>query len=97
MTNTTALYVQQKLRIKLSTFKGEWYLDNTLGIDYFNSVLIKDPNLNLIEDVYKTKISEVDGVEEIVEFDLLFDKSTRTFTIDFKVKITTGEEISLTV
>lgn len=96
-TQSTSEYVQQKLKLKLSVFQGEWYLDNTLGINYFEQVFVKNPNINLIEDVFKAKILEVDEVDEILEFNLLFDKVLRKFIIDFVVKIINGDEVSVTI
>ena len=26
----------QRLYIRLNTFQGEWFMDNTLGVDYWN-------------------------------------------------------------
>ena len=96
-TGTVAKYVQQKLKIRLAIFRGEWYLNNQVGLPYFEDIFVKDPNLVFIEDLYKSQISSVDGVKEITSFELLADSQTRDFFVNFTVRVSTGEEVSLTI
>ncbi len=96
-TDSDSEYVAQKLRMKLSIFEGEWYLDNTLGLPYFETIFVKNPNLDLIEDLYKIAIFEVDEVEEITEFSMIVEKSIRDLELDFRVRLVTGEIVSVVV
>lgn len=96
-TNSNSEYVAQKLRIRLSFFLGEWYLNTNKGLPYFQEIFKKNPNLNLIEDVFKTEIISIDYVEEIVSFDIQADVGTRKLTINFVVKLTDGSLVSVTI
>lgn len=97
LTTDLSKYVSQKLRIALRIFKGEYFLNNTLGLPYFEEFFKKDPNIDFIEDLYKAKIAGIYGVEEITFFELLTDTITRDFVVNFTVKLINEETISLTV
>lgn len=96
-TPTLSSYVAQALRIKLSFFLGEWFLNTQAGIPYFQSIFIKTPDLNLIEDVFKTEILSVKDVVELVSFELLSDTTTRALISNFIVRISDGSTVGVTV
>ena len=60
--------LRQKLKIKLQLFYKEWFLDTTLGIDFFNIVYVKNPDLNLIDNVIKMTILETEGIKQLTEY-----------------------------
>lgn len=96
-TGATDVYAAQKIRLKLSIFANEWYLNNTIGIDYFNNVLIKDPDINLIEDIFKTKILEMPEIQELISFEQEFDTALRKLTTTFKAKLVDDSIIEVTI
>ena len=49
-------WVIQKIKIELQFFFGEWFLDNSLGFQWLEKVLIKNPNLNEVDDMIKLVI-----------------------------------------
>lgn len=97
LTADLSKYVSQKLRIALRIFKGEYFLNNTLGLPYIEEIFRKDPNIDFIEDLYKSKIASIYGVEEITFFELLADTLTRDFVVNFTVKLIDDNTVSLTV
>lgn len=97
ITTDLSRYVSQKLRIRLSFFLGEWYLNINKGIPYFESVFVKNPNISFIEDLIIFEITTCPGVEELLELNLTVEKSTRELIIDFKARLENGEIISETV
>lgn len=90
LSTTTIDYVVQKIRIKLRTFLGEWYLDTSIGIPYFQ-IIEKNSNLRLLEALAKQKILEVDGVSELLSFDLEYTASIRRIRIKFRVRAENGD------
>ena len=60
---------------------------------YFNVIFTKNPNINLIEDIYKTEIKKVSTIEEITSFNLSIEN--RTLIIDFTVRLINGESLSI--
>lgn len=68
LTSTETLSIRQKLIIKLATFRGEWFLDSTLGIPYWTSILGKNRSKETIDTIFKRAILSTEGVREIVAF-----------------------------
>jgi hypothetical protein len=78
--------VRQNLRQRLLTFFGEWFLDLTQGIPYFEHVFKKQINPSVLDAIFKNAIINTPGVTELLEFDIDIDTSTRLMTLIFKVK-----------
>ncbi len=87
-------FVAQKVLIRLKFFLGEYFLNINKGIPYRESIFIKNPNINLIEDLFVSEISSIDGVEELISFNLEVDSSTRELIVNFKVKTENGEQVA---
>lgn len=77
--------VKQFLIQKLRAFRGEWFLDITLGVPYYESILVKNPNPTLIEALLVDEILATPGTLEILEFELDLDKATRELSLNLKV------------
>ena len=97
-TETRLEYIAQKIRHTISIFLGEWFLDKTIGIPY----IPKDSDgrtmsRRLIETALQVRITKVEGVTKLVSFTSNLDKSTRVLTVDFTVRIDTGETLSYSV
>ena len=83
-------YYRQKVKIVLLFFYGEWFLDTTVGIRYFEEVFVSNPNLTLIDSLFKIAILEIDGITELLEYDSSFGGSDRKFTVTFKAQTDAG-------
>lgn len=81
----------QSVKIKMLFFLGEWFLDTTYGLDHYGLVLIKGPDLNLIDNMIKIALLEYEEIIEILEYSSSFDKLNRQLTVDFRVSTTFGE------
>lgn len=97
LTSSLSRYVSQKLRIRLSFFRGEWYLNINKGIPYFESVFVKNPNISYIEDLIILEINTCPGVSELLSLSLEIETPTRELIINFSVKLNSGEILSGTV
>lgn len=76
--------IRQHLLIRLQFFRGEWFLDTRLGIPYFEEVLVKAPDLNVVQSLLREVIDETPGVIAISSFELDFDGVTRSLSLDFE-------------
>ena len=92
-TTTDSEFAAQKIGNKLRTFLGEWFLDRDLGIPFYDRILIKQADLNDVNNLFLMAIKSVEEVEEVISFETDFNGSTREYTINFTVKITTGETV----
>ena len=78
-----AAWVRQAIETSLSLVKGEWFLDPTLGMPYFDQVLVKNPNLSLVRSVFKKAILAVPHVTGLPTLDLSFDRAARELSLSF--------------
>ena len=83
-------FITQKLRIALRLFYGEWFLDITQGVTYYEDILVKNPDGARIEAVLKSTILGVIGVNELLSFDMTLS-ADRTLTVTFSVNTDVGE------
>lgn len=85
------LYLIQKLKIKFLFFYGEWFLDITQGIKYYEEILIKDPNISTIDNMFKLTIMEDGYFSSIIEYQSDFNLQKREFSVSFKAMKNNGE------
>lgn len=94
LTPTRQLTIRQKLIIKLSTIKGEWFLDDQLGIDYFGSILGKGRSQTTIDTIFKRAILSTEGVKSIVSYESNITKQ-REYILRFTVKTVEDEVLEV--
>jgi len=87
--------VAQRLKTNLAIFKGEWFLDTTRGVPYYQEILKKNPDSKLIEAEFKAAIVNTDGIAKLKSFEMEYDNSLRKLTIAFTAQTDEGLEISL--
>lgn len=78
-------YIRQKLKIVLSTFKGEWFLNTDVGMPFYQDMLGKNNDLSKIESIFIRAIKSVPEVIKILYIDIDEDKQTRTISVKFAV------------
>jgi len=93
ITRTEAEGIAQNIKQRLRTLKGEWFLDRTIGLPYFEIILEKNPNSNIVATLFKKTILETQGVARLNKFSLSFDSKNRTSDITFEVTTVSGETI----
>lgn len=76
--------VAQAVGIRLRFFLGEWFLDNRLGVDYYGTVYVKDPDLTAIEALFRRTIMETPGMGPLTEYTQELATATRTLTVSWR-------------
>jgi enolase len=95
VTGGTAEAVAQRLTIKLNTFLGEWFLNTTTGVPYYQQIFGKVRSKAAIDIIFRQQISSEPGVLEITDF--FSDISAgRTYSLTFRVR-TTQNQITETI
>ena len=74
--------VQQHWQIRNLFFLGEWFLDERIGVAYFQTIFKKGTSLALVRSIFRKVLLRTPGVVSISRFDLTFDRATRKVTID---------------
>jgi hypothetical protein len=82
--------IQQNLLQTLGIFRAEWFLDNTIGLDYYGTVFIKNPSQAAINAMFVSAILGVAGVTSILSFSTVINAAARSMTVAFRVSTTAG-------
>lgn len=82
--------IAQRIKIVLLTFGGEWFLDVSRGLPYFDEILVKNPNSTRIYAVFRQQIASVKGVKRIINLTLSVDRKSRTLIVEFEAESTEG-------
>lgn len=77
--------VAQRLKIKLMTFLGEWFLDQDIGVPYFQRIFAKQSSRASVDAIFQQQILTTEGVVQILEYNSSLESSTRTFSFTFRV------------
>jgi hypothetical protein len=83
---------RQRLTSKFKTYLGEWFLNNSIGIPYFEDILIKNPDLGRIRSIFREVIINDEQVQEFLsEVTLDLNTITRVLTVSFEVLLNNDE------
>ena len=85
--------IMQNLAIRLRFILGEWYLDITQGVPYFEVFFRKAPNQIQIESILKEEIVNTRGIVELTSFESDFDSRNRVYSVKFSARSISGEEL----
>ncbi len=80
----------QAIKRRLLTFRGECFLDEELGLPYFDEILGKGKYLADIQAIYLREIQAILEVVEIIDFNIEEEPKTRTLKINFTVRDDNG-------
>jgi hypothetical protein len=78
--------IEQRIRQELLTFKGEWFLDEELGIPYFKEILGSKNSIETIKNIFVNAIQNIDGVAELIKLDIQLETLKRIVSIEFSVR-----------
>lgn len=81
----------QRLRLKLKTFLGEWFLDDRVGMPYREYFLIKNPRPSVMRAIFRETIINDEQVDRLDDLSLDYDGQTRSLTMAFSATLLTGE------
>lgn len=87
----------QKIKQALLLFRGEWFLNNSVGLPYFEDILGKNKSLSRIETIFIRAIQSIPEVTSIESFTINFDNETRKVKVDFEVRDNQNNLISITL
>ena len=82
--------IRQQVMLRLGFFRGEWFLDEETGLPWYEEILVKNPNMIRIRDIFRTAILSVPGIRAVTYLDVQFT-GARTVTVDFRADTDLGE------
>jgi hypothetical protein len=84
--------VAQAWACHLTLFRGECFLDPTLGIDYQGVVLVKSPRAQVLRALFAQATRETPGVAAVSKLRFALDRGTRVLSIEATVVLEEGDE-----
>lgn len=85
---------RQRLKQRLLTILGEWFLDESIGIPYFQEIFKKGVSESRVRSLFLSVIKNTENIDKIEFFDLDFTESTRTLTLNFTVSLLSGQSLT---
>ena len=71
-------------------FLGEWFLDKSQGVPYYQHVFVKNFDPVIIDSIFKRVILTTPGILELLTFDIEFDETKRSMSLNFDARSTAG-------
>lgn len=85
--------ILQHIRMRLLFVRGEWFADRREGVPYFESILRKAPDLNLVRSILREAIARTPGIASVPTLTLELDASTRALSVSFEAVAEDGAVI----
>lgn len=82
--------VGQAVATRLRLLAGEWFLDLQEGTPYETHILGKHTQ-DTYDRIIRARILETEGVNEIIEYESIYDGETRTLAVVCSINTTYGE------
>lgn len=84
----------QRIKSVLRTFKGEWFLDKTIGLPWISDVFQgTQSKREVIDSILRKAILAISGVVSIKSINTTFDNTNRIAKISIEIITETGTEI----
>lgn len=82
--------VQQDILQAMSTFQEEWYLDNSIGVPWFQQILVKAPDQSKVDAILVNTVLSRLGVVQLLSYDFSPNAIIRNLEDTFAVQRTNG-------
>lgn len=76
--------VRQKIKIRLKWFFQEWRWDDEAGMEYFEYLFVKNPDLDQCKELIEEQIFNVDEVTEVNNLSIEVDSLSRKAVIRYE-------------
>jgi hypothetical protein len=84
--------IAQTIECRLKTFRGEWFLDASIGVPYFDAGLGAKPRaLDGMREIVRSEILGVPGVTGIISLEVALDRATRQLAVTYRASTEAGD------
>ena len=77
--------IRQRIKQRLLSIEGEWFLDVERGLPWFTEIIGKGAEQEQISALLATAIADTEGVDSLIQFDLTIDRRARSLFLQFRV------------
>lgn len=81
--------IAQAIELRCSFIRGEWFLDLTAGVPFYELIWQKNPNLVAVREVFRKVIAGTLGVVEVLAVDLRY-VGARKLEVKFSARTDAG-------
>ena len=85
--------IQQDLQQTLQVWLGEWFLNTMIGVPYRQQILVKNPNLDIVQADIINAATGVPGITQVIDFSLNYTPGNRSIQISIVAQTSNGETI----
>ncbi len=92
--------VMQAVRVRIQTFRAEWFADLNHGVPYWQDLLGQKFSALKARAAFRPEIIATPGVVELLKLETTFEGATRTLDIAFETRTEfgdTADEVELTL
>jgi hypothetical protein len=82
--------VLQDIIQRIQFFLGEWFLDSTQGVGWFQQILVKNPDQPTVDAIFQNVILGTPGVNQLSSYSFTPNFTTRTLNVSFIAVTTSG-------
>jgi hypothetical protein len=86
LTTDLGLEVAQRLWVRFNFFLGEWFLDTAEGTPWFDHILTKGPNDQVVRTVLNSVIRNTEGVTALLRLNYSVSRD-RLMTVNFEAQL----------
>ena len=82
--------IRQRIKQRLLTILGEWFLDTTQGLPWFAELSKKGISEQRVRSLLTRQIVRTDDVLKLIDLSLDFDTKNRKLVVSFEAETTAG-------
>ena len=82
--------IKQDILTAIRVYLGEWFLDTSVGVPYYQTVFVKNPDQALVNAAFLGAIATVPGVTAVKSLTVTQDAPNRAPTLAFTVETLSG-------
>lgn len=82
--------VRQAIKQRLLLVLEEWFLDDTIGVPWYQYIFQKGADINRVKSILINTISGTKGVIKVTSLELNYNINNRNLTVDFSAQTNEG-------
>lgn len=83
-------YVMQAILQRLRLYAGEWFLNRSLGVPYYQSIMVKNPNAAVIDTLLQNVVVATPGVLRLTAWQSTLQRAARVLSVQFSGRALNG-------
>lgn len=74
--------ISQTVGTRIKMIRGEFFADLTQGVPYVGKILVKNPPLSIVRNIFIECVAETPGVASVRNMELTFDRGSGLLTVE---------------